>query len=108
RRLHVKMTMCDWSDLDQERAGLLARAEEDSSACEPFEFLCLSSSAEAQLRCARAFADDRYPVRGVWQRQTAAHRKIRLGYVSGEFREQATAFLMAGVYECHDRDRFEV
>ena len=37
-----------------------------------------------------------------------AARKIRLGYLSGEFREQATAILMAGLYERHDRDRFEV
>ena len=108
RRLHVKMAMCDWSNLDAERARLNALADEGGGACEPFEFLCLSSSAEAQLRCARAFADDRYPVRRAWQGERRARDKIRLGYVSGEFREQATAFLMAGVYECHDRERFEV
>ena len=34
--------------------------------------------------------------------------KIRIGYVSGEFRQQATAILMAGLYERHDRDRFEI
>jgi protein O-GlcNAc transferase len=108
RRLHVKMTMCDWSNLDAERAQLAALAEGSGGASEPFEFLCLSSSAEAQLRCARAFADDRYPVRAVWSGGQRAHHKVRIGYVSGEFREQATAFLMAGVYECHDRDRFEI
>ena len=37
-----------------------------------------------------------------------AHDKIRIGYVSGEFREQATAYLMAGLYELHDREKFEV
>ena len=36
------------------------------------------------------------------------HRRIKIGYVSGEFREQATAHLMAGVYEHHDCERFEV
>jgi predicted O-linked N-acetylglucosamine transferase (SPINDLY family) len=102
------MTMCDWINLDAERAQLTARADAGGSAAEPFEFLCLSSSAEAQLRCARAFADDRFPVRTTWRGDRSAHRKIRLGYVSGEFREQATAYLMAGVYECHDRERFEI
>ena len=34
--------------------------------------------------------------------------KIRIGYVSGEFRQQATAILMAGLYERHDRDKFEI
>jgi protein O-GlcNAc transferase len=31
-----------------------------------------------------------------------------VGYVSGEFRDQATAFLTAGLYECHDKDKFEI
>jgi predicted O-linked N-acetylglucosamine transferase (SPINDLY family) len=108
RRLHVKMAMCDWSSLDGERARLLARADQLGTASEPFEFLCLSSSPSAQLRCAQAFADDRYPVRRAWHGGTRAHRKIRLGYVSGEFREQATAYLTAGLFERHDRSRFEV
>jgi predicted O-linked N-acetylglucosamine transferase (SPINDLY family) len=31
-----------------------------------------------------------------------------VGYVSGEFREQATGYLTADLYECHDRDAFEL
>jgi predicted O-linked N-acetylglucosamine transferase (SPINDLY family) len=34
--------------------------------------------------------------------------KIRVGYVSGEFREQATSFLAAGLFELHDKSRFEI
>ena len=108
RRLHVKMAMCDWIDLDTERARLHALAEDTGKASEPFEFLCLSSSSAAQLRCAQAFVDDRYPVRGAWQGAKREHRKIRVGYVSGEYREQATAYLTAGLFESHDRERFEV
>jgi predicted O-linked N-acetylglucosamine transferase (SPINDLY family) len=34
--------------------------------------------------------------------------KIRIGYLAGELREHATSILMTGVFECHDRERFEV
>jgi protein O-GlcNAc transferase len=34
--------------------------------------------------------------------------RIRLGYLSGDFHQHATACLMAELFECHDRDRFEV
>lgn len=34
--------------------------------------------------------------------------KIRLGYFSNDFNSQATAHLIAGLFEQHDRDRFEV
>ena len=41
-----------------------------------------------------------------------AHRRtggrIRIGYLSSDFRNHATMHLMAGVFEHHDRERFEV
>eukprot|EP01035_Chromulina_nebulosa_P037998 gene37998-51315_t len=34
--------------------------------------------------------------------------KIRVGYLSGEFRQQATSLLLVGVLEQHDKERFEI
>jgi protein O-GlcNAc transferase len=34
--------------------------------------------------------------------------RIRIGYVCGEFRAQATMYLAAGLFEQHDRSRFEI
>jgi predicted O-linked N-acetylglucosamine transferase (SPINDLY family) len=34
--------------------------------------------------------------------------KIRIGYLSGDFRAQATSFLLVGVLEQHDASRFEI
>lgn len=45
------------------------------------------------------------PVQAVAPRQG---RRIRVGYVSCDFRNHATMHLMAGLFESHDRDRFEV
>ena len=36
------------------------------------------------------------------------HGKVRIGYLSGEFREQATSHLIVGVLEHHDHSRFEI
>lgn len=38
----------------------------------------------------------------------SAARRIRIGYLSCDFRNHATMHLMAGVFEHHDRERFEV
>jgi predicted O-linked N-acetylglucosamine transferase (SPINDLY family) len=35
-------------------------------------------------------------------------RRIRIGYLSGEFREQATSFLIIGLLEGHNKSAFEV
>jgi predicted O-linked N-acetylglucosamine transferase (SPINDLY family)/2-polyprenyl-3-methyl-5-hydroxy-6-metoxy-1,4-benzoquinol methylase len=35
-------------------------------------------------------------------------QRFRVGYLSCDFRNHATMHLMAGLFECHDRERFEV
>jgi protein O-GlcNAc transferase len=35
-------------------------------------------------------------------------QRLRVGYLSCDFRNHATMHLMAGLFECHDRQRFEV
>jgi predicted O-linked N-acetylglucosamine transferase (SPINDLY family) len=37
-----------------------------------------------------------------------SHDKIRIAYISGDFHEHATAYLMADLFERHDRSQFEV
>jgi predicted O-linked N-acetylglucosamine transferase (SPINDLY family) len=39
---------------------------------------------------------------------TRKREKIRIAYVSGEFREQATSYLTAELFERHDRARFDI
>ena len=36
------------------------------------------------------------------------HKKIRIGYFSGDFRIHPVAYLTAELYEVHDRDHFEI
>ena len=36
------------------------------------------------------------------------HNRIRLAYLSADFHEHATSYLMAGIFDCHDKSRFEV
>jgi predicted O-linked N-acetylglucosamine transferase (SPINDLY family) len=38
----------------------------------------------------------------------AAHDRIRLGYFSADFRDHPVAHLTAGLFEAHDRNRFEL
>ena len=40
--------------------------------------------------------------------KSANHRRIRVGYISSYLREHAHGYLTAGMYEMHDRGKFEV
>src|SRR5207245_2246483 len=48
------------------------------------------------------------PARPLWNGEAYHHERIRVAYLSAEFRDHATAILIAGVFEHHDRTRFEV
>ena len=55
------------------------------------------------------YAAGRYPARTARGPAKAySHEKIRIGYLCGEFRKQATSFLTAGLYEQHDRGKFHI
>ena len=73
-------------------------------------FLGLSDDKKLQLTCAsttvRRLAPR--PVPPLWSGQRYAHDRIRLAYVSADFREHAVAFQLAPLVERHDRERFQL
>jgi predicted O-linked N-acetylglucosamine transferase (SPINDLY family) len=100
---------CDWREYDPIIGGLNASARAGERCAEPFPFLIASDSAEAQLVCARTFVADKCPPASppLWRGERYAHERIRVAYASADLHEHATAHLMAGMFEGHDRSRFE-
>ena len=76
----------------------------------PFALLGISSSSDDQFRCAKLWVAEMYPPsqKPIWRGEQYRHDRIRIGYVSADFRQHATSYLMAGMFECHDRSRFEI
>lgn len=105
--------VCDWSRCDElyeiVRRTVLERPDE---AINPFLFLATPSTLEEQLQCAQNFARQR--MRAVagdrldFRFRGGKRSKLRIGYLSQDFHEHATAYLMAELFELHDRNRFEV
>jgi predicted O-linked N-acetylglucosamine transferase (SPINDLY family) len=106
--LHLKMYAADWTDFDQQKAAITEGVRAGQLVARPFMFQAVSDDPQDLQACARLYARDLHPQVAEAPAVRAAGGKIRLGYLSGEFREQATAILMAGLYERHDRDRFDV
>jgi predicted O-linked N-acetylglucosamine transferase (SPINDLY family) len=109
--LHLKMYAADWQGFEESKATLMEGVRAGKRVARPFMFQALSDSPADLQACARIYARDLHPpVEALPHNPVsrAGSSKIRLGYLSGEFREQATAILMAGLYERHDRSRFEI
>ncbi|MEP7031370.1 MAG: tetratricopeptide repeat protein [Pseudolabrys sp.] len=107
-RLHAKMQLCDWRDFESERMQVLSSIA-GGPIVSPFILLPVSSSSYDLLQCARRYNAKKFPAseKPIWQGERYNHDRIRVAYLSGEFRDHPVSYLLAGVLEQHDRNRFE-
>jgi len=70
--------------------------------------LAIPSSAADQLQCAKSYIADLPSFPPLWSGKIYAHDRIRVAYLSSDFREHPVAYLTAGLFEEHDKSRFEV
>jgi predicted O-linked N-acetylglucosamine transferase (SPINDLY family) len=63
-----------------------------------------------QRECAQTYVHDNIPVlpQPLSTGSARHHDRIRIGYLSADFHHHATAFLIAELFELHDRSLFEV
>jgi len=100
---------CMWDHFDADDDGMLDLVRKGASV-PPFFLLTTRASAADQLACARTWAAAIRRDRPAAFEHAPKSRseRIRLGYLSGDFHQHATAHLMAELFERHDRHRFEV
>ena len=110
--LHAKMLACEWSGLDDLNGQISRGLTVSQRVAEPFGFQAISSSESELLQCAQIFFEHKFKkMEQPIFRQSLAHSpssKLKIGYLCGEFREQATSVLMAGLWEAHDKEQFEI
>jgi predicted O-linked N-acetylglucosamine transferase (SPINDLY family) len=108
--MQCRLQECDWTDYDARVTRLLAAVERGDRAVAPFWCLALSDSARLQRRCARTFLESQQPPHPapLAPRRRGNHPRIRVAYLSADFREHPVSRLLAGVFEQHDRERFDV
>jgi predicted O-linked N-acetylglucosamine transferase (SPINDLY family) len=113
--LCARLLVCDWTDfdaiVDKLRAHIASLPEHPADTLIPLNTLALPLSLSELLTVAQRFADTyRRPNRPRMRRPAApaAGRRIKLGYVSTDFRTHPIAHLLTELWERHDRTRFDV
>jgi protein O-GlcNAc transferase len=107
-RLFMKLNLCDWAELQTETAQLLSHLRAGKKAAVPFALLPAPSTPADQLECAEQWVKDLPVFPAVWSGKVYVHDRIRVAYLSADFRDHAVGHLTAGLFESHDRSRFEV
>jgi predicted O-linked N-acetylglucosamine transferase (SPINDLY family) len=115
----TKMQACRWDGLDEDLERIARGVSEGKPVCSPMTLAALMDSPALQRSAAEIFVQDQvhgshgeelgriaaeFPARF----RGARSAKIRVGYFSGDFRTHPVAHLTAGLFEHHDRAKFEV
>ena len=106
----VRRLICDWDNLDPYEKSSIAGARSGKSTFPPFVMLAVTDDPVIQLAAARNYWTNNigHSLPPLWNGQQYSHDKIRLAYLSADFHQHATAYLMAELFELHDRSRFEL
>jgi len=109
-RVEARMRLSDWHGLDEALAQLTAQIAAGVPASTPFLVQTVSDSPDLHRRIAERFASIHAPERRTLPPAGAyaAHGKIRVGYFSSDFRDHPVSHLVAGLFEHHDRQAFEI
>lgn len=106
--LYIQLKFCDWTTYAKSRQHIVDNIKLGASGYQPLAFLAISSSAVEQKQCVENRAKN-FPVpSSLWTGECYSHNKIRIAYLSNDFRDHPVCFLMAGLFEQHNREQFEV
>ena len=107
---YERMHICDWANFEATTQKIVEEVHQGKRACKTLAFMSASEAAGDHLLAARIFAQHFCPknAKSLWQGERYRHDKIRLAYVSPDLREHPVGHLMAGIFEHHDKSKFEL
>lgn len=104
-----RLRSCDWTDHETLAQEIVEGIRAGRKSCRPFALMAIPSSASDHGLAARTFAQDKFPTASfpLWRGERYGHSRLRVAYVSPDFREHPVSHLMTGIFQRHDRSRFE-
>lgn len=107
-RVYAKQQICDWTNLDQEIEALVAAVRSGNLATPPLAMLSVDSTPGDQRACAERAAKEQAAFPPLWRGEVHAHDRLRVAYLSSDFRGHPVGTHIAGLLEAHDRSRVEI
>jgi len=109
---YTKLMVCDWSGINEYINKIIEGIKEDKKYIQNFALLAISDSALIHLRAAELWMKSKKSFNHLLEKNIDKkyykENKIKVGYYSADFYNHATAYLMAGLFESHNKNKFEI
>ena len=108
--LATQLALANWHGLDARLAAMTTMIRQDAAGpVSLLPLLWLTDDPDLHRISAERAAREHPPHPGTPPPPCRAPRaRLRVGYFSGDFRNHAVSYLACGLFEHHDRDRFEI
>ena len=104
--LTSKAFACDWSEPEYTKEILNTIDSLGQEIC-PFDLLPLEDSPNNHLKRAKQYFNKKY--RRLSQNISyVPKKKIRIGYISADFRKHAVMYLIKGLFKFHNKEKFDI
>jgi predicted O-linked N-acetylglucosamine transferase (SPINDLY family) len=100
---------CDWRHFKEDRERLHAGLQSGRAVVSPHASTLIVGDPLDQLRSAQVWVAERCPESSapLWRGERYCHDRIRVAYLSADYHSHATSHLAVGLFEAHDKTRFE-
>jgi len=108
--IHTKMIMCDWRDFENNVSNLTLKISEGKKISPNLPVLALTDSLVLHRKTAEAWINSKHPYNSTLGSIPKYERKqkIKLAYYSENFNEHPVSYLIAELFELHNKNNFEL
>ena len=109
QKLHQLANICDWNAIEKDAASI-SQIGIDKQVIPPFALLSLEDAPQRHLLRSRIYANSKQPkkIPPLRHGSIKENGRLRIGYFSADFHNHATMYLMAKVFEAHNKEDFQI
>ena len=108
--LQSKCGICDWENFSENKSLLEKNILLGKKSSNPFSTLLMYDSPQLHKKSSKIFFESEYDEKSIAEilKELPSNKKVNIGYYSSDFHNHATMYLMANLFELHDKSKFQI
>ena len=106
--IQSKCGLSEWANFKEDKLFLKNNILSGKKTTSPFPTILIYDSPSLQKKAIEIFVKNEFEKPKKIKLEKIKNKKIKIGYYSSDFHNHATMYLMANLFELHDKNKFEI